>query len=146
MHRRDLLRVALSLLAGTGVQSILDAIASTAIGVARQFGGEDTDADDEADATATRTAVVDSIEGDTAVVTFEDGAGTRTVAANVLPPAAREEGMVLRVPRGDALAIAQVDRVATARRRDAASDRFDDLATRPPGTEDGSAPDRRSTP
>jgi len=77
------------------------------------------------------TAVVDRIEGGTAVVLFEAEGRQRTVPVTVLPENAREEGIVLRVPDGDALALATVDREATRAREESAQDRFDDLAERP---------------
>lgn len=77
------------------------------------------------------TAVVDRIEDGTAVVLFEAEGYQRTVPASVLPANAREEGTVLRVPDGDALALATVDREATREREESAQDRFDDLAERP---------------
>jgi len=79
-------------------------------------------------ATETRTAVVDRIESGTAVLLFEDEDVQETVEATVLPEAAREEGVVLHVPEGDSLALATVDRAATAARRQDAQDRFDELA------------------
>lgn len=90
-------------------------------------GGVDSDARD------VQTAVVDRIEDGTAVVLFEDAGDQRTVSAAVLPEAAREEGTVLRVPEGEALALATVDRSATEERRESAQDRLDRLAERPDG-------------
>lgn len=79
------------------------------------------------------TAVVDRIVNGSAVVLFEASERRRTVPATVLPSAAREEGVVLHVPEGEALALAEVDRAATRERRASARDRFDELAERPGG-------------
>lgn len=88
------------------------------------------------------TAIVDRIENGTAVVLFEADDLQRSVPATVLPENAREEGTVLRVPDGDALALATVDHEATAERRESAQDRFDDLSERPdePGDQGESTP------
>lgn len=86
---------------------------------------------DDPAASESETAVVDRIEDGTAVVVFEASGRQRAVPPPVLPPAAREEGTVLRVPNGDDLALADVDRAATRERRQAARDRFDDLGERP---------------
>lgn len=77
---------------------------------------------------AATTAVVDRIVDGDAVVLFEDEGYQRTVPANVLPEDAREEGVVLSVPHGEALALAEVDRAETEERQQSAQDRFDDLA------------------
>lgn len=78
------------------------------------------------------TAVVDRITDGTAVVIWDDADRQRTVPASVLPENAREEGVVLRIPDGDALALAEVDRAATREREAAARNRTDDLSERPP--------------
>lgn len=79
----------------------------------------------------TSTAVVDRVADGEAVVLFEDDDFQRTVPVEVLPPDAREDGVVLAVPADGALATATVDRTATQERRQSAQDRFDDLAERP---------------
>ncbi|GAB3686340.1 hypothetical protein GCM10028857_18240 [Salinarchaeum chitinilyticum] len=107
-------------------------------GDADQDHGGDSPADDTATDDGdpgTRTAVVDRIENETAVVLFEDGSGTETVPAAVLPEAAREEGMVLDVPDGTSLALATVDHAETAERREEAQDQFDELAEQPPDSD-----------
>ncbi|WP_187292615.1 DUF3006 domain-containing protein [Salinarchaeum sp. Harcht-Bsk1] len=141
MLRRDLLATLLALLPASAARSAFEGIQNLALeddsdgegdGRSRSDDSGDSRRDD-----APGTAVVDRIEDDTAVVLFEDGRGQETVSTAVLPAAAREEGVVLRVPRGDSLALATVDRTATAARRRNASDRFDDLAK--PGPESGMA-------
>lgn len=77
------------------------------------------------------TAVVDRIANGTAVVIWDDVDRQRAVPADVLPEDAREEGVVLRVPGGDALALAEVDRAATREREARAQNRSDDLSERP---------------
>jgi hypothetical protein len=162
--RRDLLATLLGLLPVSGVWSDAVAIARTAAdaveradidgkpgdgdpggeawdsgGVPGDSGGMPGDSDGEPgnNRPTTRTAVVDRIEGDVAVLLFDSGGGTKPVPTAVLPAAAREAGIVLRVPRGDSIALATVDRAATARRRRAAGDRFDDLAEPAPDAADG---------
>lgn len=148
MLRRDLLATLLGLLPVSGVWSDAVAIARTAADAVERA-DVDREKDDRDgkpgapgdepgdDHPTTRTAVVDRIEGDVAVLLFDDGGGTKPVPTAVLPAAAREEGIVLRVPRGDSIALATVDRAATARRRQAAGDRFDDLAEPAPDTGSG---------
>ena len=130
MLRRDLLATLLALLPASAVQSVADDLADG-------IGAEPDEGDGGGDSKerGPRTAVVDRIEDGTAVLLFEDGTGQKAVSADVLPAAAREAGMVLRVPRGDSLALATVDRAATARRRRNASDRFDELAEPAPDAE-----------
>jgi len=130
--RRDLLATLLALLPASAVQSVADDLAD---GIGTELDGGDLDDGTAPDESGPRTAVVDRIEDGTAVLLFEDGTGQKAVSADVLPAAAREAGMVLRVPRGDSLALATVDRAATARRRRNASDRFDELAEPAPDAE-----------
>lgn len=126
MFRRDLLATLLALLPASAARSLVDAVETLV----------DDVEDDQRDAEpVSRTVVVDRIEGDTAVLLFEDGSHEKPVPAAALPAAAREEGVVLRVPRGNSLALATVDRAATARRRREAGDRFDDLAEQAPASE-----------
>lgn len=120
MLRRDLIAALLGLLPVTGLRSILAAVEASLTDEAGSAGDDPT--------TETRTAVVDRIEDDVAVLLFEDEGTQETVEASVLPEPAREAGTVLRVPDGDSLALATVDRAATARRRQDAQDRFDELA------------------
>jgi hypothetical protein len=157
--RRDLLTTLLGLLPISGALSRAVAVATAATDVVervdldgkrgtgdadRESTTADADGEPSDDHPRTRTAVVDRIEGDVAVLLFEDGTDARTVPLAVLPPAAREAGIVLRVPEGNSVALATVDRAATARRRRAAGDRFDDLAEPAPGRGNGgngTAPD-----
>ncbi|WP_248518166.1 DUF3006 domain-containing protein [Salinarchaeum laminariae] len=156
MFRRDVLATLLSMFSVSSVQALIDEI-EAAMGGHHADGGDapdpnaddsepnDNDAEDdgtdaeetESNDPGTRTAVVDRIENETAVVIFDDGSGTETVPAAVLPEAARKEGMVLDVPEGTSLALATVDRAETAKRRQEAQDRFDELSEQPPESDAG---------
>lgn len=134
MLRRDLLATIASLVPLGGVHSLVDDAEAMLQGAARAGDDDGTAGGTDGPTTETRTAVVDRLEGDTAVLLFEEAGVQETVRASVLPEAAREPGVVLRVPGGDSLALATVDRAATAERREAAQERFDELSEPAPAS------------
>lgn len=140
MLRRTLLERLAAILAGIGSSGIAEiAAAIEAAGTPLGIGSEgETETPSERAEPRYRTAVVDRIVDGRAAVQFEAEGEETVVATEVLPESAREEGVVLRVPPGRSLAIATVDRAATARRRRRAGDRFDDVAETPPGDGNGS--------
>lgn len=102
-----------------------------------EIGGSETDQDADSpdrldDADTGLTGVVDRIERELAVVLLERGGETvaqRLVPVDRLPAGAREDGAVLSVRLSDGeIERLQYDADATRRRRDAAQDRFDELA------------------
>lgn len=94
--------------------------------------GEESDGRDGDVDGADLTGVVDRIEGEMAVVLLEraeETVGQRLVPVGRLPADAREAGAVLSVTLADGeIERLRYDADATRRRRDAAQDRFDELA------------------